>query len=102
MTTSRGGRCKDRAARPVPDRPKEETTMDYARLGTTGLKVSRICLGCMTYGDPDRPAPDGSRRWPWALPDDHAPPFFKRALQPDITSLKTPNAHSLCPRDPAV
>src|SRR5580698_3084574 len=32
--------------------------MEYARLGTTGLKVSRICLGCMSYGDPDRPALD--------------------------------------------
>ena len=31
--------------------------MEYARLGATGLKVSRICLGCMSYGDPDRTDP---------------------------------------------
>jgi aryl-alcohol dehydrogenase-like predicted oxidoreductase len=39
--------------------------MEYARLGTTGLKVSRICLGCMSYGDPgkDRAGP----RTPLAL-----------------------------------
>jgi aryl-alcohol dehydrogenase-like predicted oxidoreductase len=36
--------------------------MDYAPLGRTGLRVSRIGLGCMSYGDPDRTAPDGAKR----------------------------------------
>ena len=68
--------------------------MQYARLGTTGLKVSRICLGCMSYGDPDRPAPDGSRRWPWALHEDDARPFFKRAFDLGINFFDTANVYS--------
>ena len=47
--------------------------MDYVRLGSTGLKVSRLCLGCMTYG---------SKAWrPWVLDADEAKPFFKLALE---------------------
>jgi aryl-alcohol dehydrogenase-like predicted oxidoreductase len=68
--------------------------MEYARLGATGLKVSRICLGCMTYGDPDRPSPDGSRRWPWALREDEARPFFKRAFDAGINFVDTANVYS--------
>jgi aryl-alcohol dehydrogenase-like predicted oxidoreductase len=68
--------------------------MEYARLGTTGLKVSRICLGCMSYGDPDRPAPDGARRWPWALREDESRPFFKRALEAGINFFDTANVYS--------
>jgi len=68
--------------------------MDHARLGTTGLKVSRICLGCMSYGDPDRASPDGSRRWPWALREEEARPFFKRALDLGINFFDTANVYS--------
>jgi aryl-alcohol dehydrogenase-like predicted oxidoreductase len=68
--------------------------MDYVRLGATGLKVSRICLGCMSYGDPDRPAPDGARRWPWALREDQSRPFFKRALEAGINFFDTANVYS--------
>jgi len=68
--------------------------MEYARLGNTGLKVSRICLGCMSYGDPDRPLPDGSRRWPWALREDDARPFFRRAFEVGINFLDTANVYS--------
>jgi len=68
--------------------------MKYARLGTSGLKVSRICLGCMSYGDPDRLAPDGSRRWPWALREADARPFFKRALELGINFFDTANVYS--------
>jgi aryl-alcohol dehydrogenase-like predicted oxidoreductase len=68
--------------------------MDTVRLGATGLKVSRICLGCMSYGDPDRPSPDGSRRWPWALREDEARPFFKRALDAGINFFDTANVYS--------
>ena len=58
--------------------------MEFARLGNTGLTVSRICLGCMSYGDPNVTAPDGSRRWPWVLNESDALPFFKRALEAGI------------------
>jgi 1-deoxyxylulose-5-phosphate synthase len=46
--------------------------MEYIRLGTTGLKVSRLALGCMSYGDPT--TPDAH---PWALAEDEAQPFFQ-------------------------
>jgi aryl-alcohol dehydrogenase-like predicted oxidoreductase len=68
--------------------------MEYARLGTTGLKVSRICLGCMSYGDPERASPDGSRRWPWALREEEARPFFKQALDLGINFFDTANVYS--------
>jgi 1-deoxyxylulose-5-phosphate synthase len=68
--------------------------MDYQRLGNTGLKVSRVCLGCMSYGDPDRTAPDGSRRWPWALREEDSRPFFKRALEAGINFFDTANVYS--------
>jgi aryl-alcohol dehydrogenase-like predicted oxidoreductase len=68
--------------------------MDYVRLGNTGLKVSRICLGCMSYGDPGREAPDGSRRWPWALGESEARPFFKRAFDAGINFFDTANVYS--------
>ena len=68
--------------------------MEYARLGNTGLKVSRICLGCMSYGDPERAGPDGSKRWPWALREDESRPFFKRALEVGINFFDTANVYS--------
>ena len=68
--------------------------MDYARLGNTGLKVSRICLGCMSYGDPDRRRPTARRRWPWALREDEARPFFKRAIELGINFFDTANVYS--------
>jgi 1-deoxyxylulose-5-phosphate synthase len=68
--------------------------MDYARLGNTGLEVSRICLGCMSYGDPERATPDGARRWPWALREDESRPFFKKALDVGINFFDTANVYS--------
>ncbi len=68
--------------------------MDYARLGNTGLKVSRICLGCMSYGDPEKPAPDGTKRWPWAMREDDSRPFFKKALDLGINFFDTANVYS--------
>jgi aryl-alcohol dehydrogenase-like predicted oxidoreductase len=47
----------------------------------------------MSYGDPDRTAPDGSRR-PWALRDDEARPFFKRALEAGVNFFDTANVYS--------
>jgi len=52
--------------------------MDYVRLGKSGLKVSRVCLGCMSYGVPER----GGH--PWSLMEEKSRPFIKRALEVGI------------------
>ncbi|EXG80470.1 aldo/keto reductase [Cryptosporangium arvum] len=62
--------------------------MKYARLGRTGLEVSRICLGCMTYGDPDR----GNHSW--TLPEDESRPFIRKALDVGINFFDTANVYS--------
>ncbi|HEX6118102.1 MAG TPA: aldo/keto reductase [Dongiaceae bacterium] len=62
--------------------------MDYVRLGKTGLKVSRICLGCMTYGVPDR----GSH--PWTLDEENSRPLIKQALELGINFIDTANTYS--------
>lgn len=63
--------------------------MEYVRLGKTGLKVSRICLGCMTYGDPTK--------WlhPWVLDEQQSRPFYKAALEKGINFFDTANIYSL-------
>jgi len=68
--------------------------MKYARLGNTGLNVSRICLGCMSYGDPNATAPDGAKRWPWVLSEESARPFFKKAFELGINFFDTANVYS--------
>ncbi len=61
--------------------------MDYVRLGKTGLKVSRICLGTMTYGSP---------KWrDWVLDDEASRPFIKRALDGGINFFDTADVYSL-------
>jgi 1-deoxyxylulose-5-phosphate synthase len=62
--------------------------MQYAKLGSTGLDVSRICLGCMSYGVPDRGA------HPWSLDEGRARPFIKRALESGINFFDTANVYS--------
>lgn len=62
--------------------------MDYVRLGKTGLKVSRICLGCMTYGVPARGA------HPWSLDEEASRPLIKRALDLGISFFDTANTYS--------
>lgn len=62
--------------------------MEYINLGKTGLKVSRICLGCMTYGVPDR----GPH--PWSLDEEQSRPYPKRALELGITFFDTANMYS--------
>ncbi|WP_327575769.1 aldo/keto reductase [Streptomyces sp. NBC_00145] len=62
--------------------------MEYTRLGTTGLKVSRLALGCMSYGDPTVP-----RAHPWALTEDNAAPFFRQAVELGITFWDTANVY---------
>jgi aryl-alcohol dehydrogenase-like predicted oxidoreductase len=61
--------------------------MDYIRLGRTGLKVSRICLGCMTYGQP-------TDRWPWALREEESRPFIQQALELGINFFDTADVYS--------
>ncbi len=60
--------------------------MDYVRLGHTGLKVSRLCLGCMTYG---------SSKWrPWILEEEASLPFFKAAIEAGINFFDTADVYS--------
>jgi aryl-alcohol dehydrogenase (NADP+) len=60
--------------------------MEYVRLGSTGLKVSRICLGTMTYGTPE---------WrPWILDEAASRPFFVRALEHGINFFDTADMYS--------
>jgi 1-deoxyxylulose-5-phosphate synthase len=60
--------------------------MDYVNLGSTGLKVSRLCLGMMTYG---------AKKWrEWVLEEDEARPFIKRALDAGINFFDTADVYS--------
>lgn len=61
--------------------------MRYTSLGTTGLSVSRLCLGCMSYG---------ASAWrPWVLDEDAARPFFRRAIEAGINFFDTADMYSL-------
>lgn len=62
--------------------------MDYLNLGRTGLKVSRICLGCMSYGIPER----GTH--PWTLNEEESRLFLSRALEMGINFFDTANVYS--------
>jgi aryl-alcohol dehydrogenase-like predicted oxidoreductase len=65
----------------------EGNAMEYVRLGSTGMKVSRLCLGCMTYGTPT---------WrEWVLDEEASRPFFKRAIELGITFFDTADMYSL-------
>ena len=67
--------------------------MDYVNLGNTGLKVSRICLGCMTYGSPATGTLLPGRQ-PWALDEAGSAPFFRQALDLGINFWDTANVYS--------
>jgi aryl-alcohol dehydrogenase (NADP+) len=61
--------------------------MEQVRLGNTGLKVSRLCLGCMTYGSPD---------WrSWVMDLEQSKPFFQLAIEKGITFFDTANVYSI-------
>ena len=61
--------------------------MQYAKLGAAGIKVSRICLGTMTYG---------SSRWrPWVLDEEASRPLIKQAIEAGINFFDTANMYSL-------
>jgi aryl-alcohol dehydrogenase-like predicted oxidoreductase len=67
--------------------------MDYLNLGKTGLKVSRICLGCMTYGAPATgKIKPGSHAW--ALNEEESQPFLRQALELGINFFDTANVYS--------
>ena len=63
--------------------------MDYTKLGNTGLEVSRICLGCMGFGDPTR--------WihQWVLVEEASRPIIQKALELGINFFDTANVYSL-------
>src|ERR1700690_1774325 len=61
--------------------------MQFVNLGSTGLKVSRLCLGCMTYG---------SKKWrEWILEEEESRPFIRRALELGITFFDTADVYSI-------
>ncbi|MGC1108812.1 MAG: aldo/keto reductase, partial [Methylovirgula sp.] len=62
--------------------------MDYVKLGHTGLEVSRICLGCMTFGVADR------GQHPWTLDEAESRPILKKALDLGINFFDTANVYS--------
>jgi aryl-alcohol dehydrogenase-like predicted oxidoreductase len=62
--------------------------MEYVNLGRTGLKVSRICLGCMSYGEPGRGA------HPWTLVEEKSRPMIKQAIEAGINFFDTANSYS--------
>ena len=66
----------------------EEKRVEYAKLGHTGLDVSRICLGCMGFGD--------AVRWihPWVLDEEHSRPVIRKALELGINFFDTANVYS--------
>src|SRR3712207_2690564 len=64
-----------------------EIHMDYVRLGNTGLKVSRLCLGAMTYG---------VKSWrEWVLEEEESRPFIRKALELGINFFDTADMYSL-------
>jgi aryl-alcohol dehydrogenase-like predicted oxidoreductase len=62
--------------------------VEYVKLGSTGLEVSRICLGCMSYGVPER----GGH--PWSLDEETSRPFLRRAVEVGINFFDTANVYS--------
>jgi aryl-alcohol dehydrogenase-like predicted oxidoreductase len=63
--------------------------MEYVRLGQTGLKVSQLCLGCMTYGDPSK------GHHSWVLGEDKALPFFREAWEAGINFFDTADMYAI-------
>ena len=61
--------------------------MEYVRLGNSGLKVSRLCLGCMSFGQP-------TENWSWVLNEEESRPYIKRALEAGINFFDTANVYS--------
>lgn len=62
--------------------------MEYVNLGTTGLKVSRLCLGCMSFGEP------GSGMHEWTLDEKTSRPLIRKAVEAGINFFDTANGYS--------
>ncbi len=62
--------------------------MKYTRLGKTGLEISALCLGCMSYGEPQR-GPHA-----WTLPEEESRPFIQKAIEEGINFFDTANGYS--------
>jgi len=62
--------------------------MKYTRLGKTGLEISALCLGCMSYGEPKR-GPHA-----WTLPEEESRPFIQKAIEEGINFFDTANGYS--------
>ncbi len=70
-------------------RPKKNSAMQYTKLGRTGLDVSRLCLGCMSYGG------GNSGFHQWSLGEEESRPFIKKALEAGINFFDTANRYSV-------
>ncbi|MGI5134240.1 MULTISPECIES: aldo/keto reductase [unclassified Streptomyces] len=62
--------------------------MEYVKLGTTGLDISPVCLGCMTFGEPERGYPS------WSMPEDESRSILKQAVDAGINFFDTANVYS--------
>src|SRR6266700_178510 len=62
--------------------------MEYVKLGSTGLDVSPVCLGCMSYGEP------GRGPHPWSLDEETSRPFYRAAIEAGINFFDTANVYS--------
>jgi aryl-alcohol dehydrogenase-like predicted oxidoreductase len=65
--------------------------MNYVTLGRTGLQVSRLCLGCMSYGQAKTP---GILQWAWTLSEEDSRPHIRRAIEAGINFFDTANVYS--------
>jgi aryl-alcohol dehydrogenase (NADP+) len=72
----------------VAARTRQTAVVNYVKLGSTGLDVSPICLGCMSFGEPDR------GRHPWSLDEAASRPFIQRAVEAGINFFDTANVYS--------
>jgi aryl-alcohol dehydrogenase-like predicted oxidoreductase len=75
---------------PASTSVKWKHSMDYIKLGHTGLEVSRLCLGCMSYGQSD----EGVMKWQWTLSEGDSRPFIKSALENGVNFFDTANVYS--------
>jgi aryl-alcohol dehydrogenase-like predicted oxidoreductase len=76
------------SARRPPAHQRQEDGMRYGKLGNTGLDVSRLCLGCMSFGEPGRGA------HPWSLNEGESRPIVRKAIEAGINFFDTANVYS--------
>jgi hypothetical protein len=89
-TRNPGSHVHDRLARSRAASAPKELLMEYVRLGRSGLRVSRIALGCMSFGDTSRGFNE------WSLNEADSQPFFKQAVELGVTFWdRGPGRHHL-------